>query len=414
MVATYRLSNTTIQKALHKMKEDGLLVSRPGRGLFVADGPTHDIPPDTPELWVDSTACLGRHAPRLLNAFYARYPHIRLVEGSADSDVFQLTNDFVAQRAERLEDMTELALEVYGRSQEGAELFDPLRVNGRLYMLPLSLNVLMMACNVDVFESAGVPLPPEDWDWEDFVRISQALTRHREGIYGSVAYYHWDSFVPLVWQAGGALYSKDGSRCLLDSEEALEVGRHLRARAESAMPCEGITYEQVRDAFARGRVGMMTTGVWGYHFLNQARCRWVVRPLPRGRQRATWFSARGYGVSRRSRQRGLAAQFLRECAGIELWPDTRRLLPALPLHKELESNGQTERAFRKALPHARAWLSDIAPAFRRPIHSSALSVLERYVGPLVFGREPVGALMRNLTLEIEFLLSRDEERIHAR
>jgi multiple sugar transport system substrate-binding protein len=55
-------------------------------------------------------------------------------------------------------------------------------VNGQLYALNLGNNSEMFVLDVDAFEAAGVELPPMDWTWTDFERISREL-HEKLGIY---------------------------------------------------------------------------------------------------------------------------------------------------------------------------------------------------------------------------------------
>ena len=409
MTRTYGLSTNTVQKALQELKSGGLVVGRQGDGLFVSECVPDATAETQAELRVNPIPWTGAARAGVLNRFHGKHPRTRIVEGPAESDLRWMEQGLVAQQADLLEDVTDLTLEAYGRTEADAGVLDSLRVDGRFFMLPMTLNVQVTACNVDVFDRCGVALPPPDWDWQEYLEISAALARADATIAASVVYLHWNFFLPLVWQAGGAIYSADGRRCLLAGDEAMEAARHVRARGGNTMELPGQNASQAYDLLAQGRAAMTAAGTWGYYDLNQRGHRWVARPLPTGRCRATWMSARGYSLSRRCPCPGAARQFLLECSAAALGSEERDRRPATPLHRALELNGETERTYRAALRDARLWLSDIQPEHRTPQHLSALCAINRYVGPLLFGTEPVESLMRNLNHDIEAMLTSEEQ-----
>jgi len=57
------------------------------------------------------------------------------------------------------------------------------RIDGKLYAVNIGLNSMCMVLDVDLFKKAGVPLPDQNWTWDDFKKI--ALTIHEKtGVYG--------------------------------------------------------------------------------------------------------------------------------------------------------------------------------------------------------------------------------------
>lgn len=405
MVRTYSVSNGTMQKALQYLKSEGLIVGRQGDGLFVAEQVSAQDGVSS-ELWVEPAPWSEKERAAIKNRFQKKHPHIRVMEHMEGGDLRWLDGNFLPQHAASLEDVTDLVMELYGRSGENAHLFNPLRVNGRLFMLPLALNVQVMACNADVFERRGLPLPSPDWDWDEFLRTAEALTRASEGVSGCMINYHWDALLSVIWQAGGAVFRSDGKRVLLNETAAITAGRFLRACGLLSVPAGSpADFDLRRRIFITGKAGMMQVGVWGYQSLNEAKCRWVARPLPRGRVPATWWNARGYALVRRSARSAIARQFMREYAEYERWPENRLKLSGLPLHQELERTGETEATYRQALSTARSWLSDIEPMARRDVHRSALNVIIPAMKRLVHGPEPVEEVMDKIKAEMENLIT---------
>ncbi|MBN2628025.1 MAG: extracellular solute-binding protein [Spirochaetales bacterium] len=57
------------------------------------------------------------------------------------------------------------------------------RINGELYGLNLGMNSECFVLDVDAFEKAGIPLPPQNWTWDQFESIAREL-HDKLGIYG--------------------------------------------------------------------------------------------------------------------------------------------------------------------------------------------------------------------------------------
>ena len=85
------------------------------------------------------------------------------------------------------------------------------KLKGQLYALSLGSNSYAFLLDVDAFKKAGVPLPAQDWTWDDMEKI--ALQIHDKlGIYGIGGGFEVDE---LVWKstyisAGTGIFSADG------------------------------------------------------------------------------------------------------------------------------------------------------------------------------------------------------------
>jgi multiple sugar transport system substrate-binding protein len=90
-------------------------------------------------------------------------------------------------------------------------ILDSGRIDGKLYAVSLGSNSYSMMLDVDAFKKAGIPLPAQDWTWDDFEKI--ALQLHEKlGIYGIGGGFEVDE---LAWKSvylsdGQYLYTPDG------------------------------------------------------------------------------------------------------------------------------------------------------------------------------------------------------------
>lgn len=68
-----------------------------------------------------------------------------------------------------------LALDDFiNRSNFHIELFDSMRINGRLFDLPIFLDPFVVLYNRDLFDQNDVPYPSADWSWEQLIEAARA------------------------------------------------------------------------------------------------------------------------------------------------------------------------------------------------------------------------------------------------
>jgi multiple sugar transport system substrate-binding protein len=98
--------------------------------------------------------------------------------------------------------------------------------------LPWDGNVVVIFLNKELFREAGVPLPDDDWTYDDLRRISKRLTRDRDGdgrldVFGSNLNHGLMALEPVLWSFGGDVLTPDRTRFALDTPEALAALRYI-------------------------------------------------------------------------------------------------------------------------------------------------------------------------------------------
>lgn len=195
-----------------------------------------------------------------------------------------------------------------------------------LYAFPKDFNPIVVYCNVQLFEDSGVELPTPDWTWDDFLSISQRLTRDIDGdgrfdSYGTLvrrAFYLWQ---PWVWAVGGDVLSPDGRRAsgYLDSPQTQAAIQFLTDlvtvhRVVPAVDVQRQAQGWERNMFLTGRIGMVTSGHWWLpsirRYIDEGRVRVAVVPLPRFQNRdpVTVLYAAGWAVPHNTRHKKLAVE----------------------------------------------------------------------------------------------------------
>jgi len=94
---------------------------------------------------------------------------------------------------------------------------------GRIYGHPTNAAVNAIWFNKDILEAEGIPYPEGPWTWEEFVELAQRLTvRDARGKVERYGFFcDWWNWYQFVQQWGGRLYTPDGTRCIIDSPEAI-------------------------------------------------------------------------------------------------------------------------------------------------------------------------------------------------
>jgi multiple sugar transport system substrate-binding protein len=102
--------------------------------------------------------------------------------------------------------------------------------NGKMYLTPFDNSPAMLWYNVDLFEEAGVALPPTqfddpNWKWENFLDTAMKLTKGEgaEKQFGWVGERDWRYQLNWIWSNGGGLLNDAKTECIINTPEAIEA-----------------------------------------------------------------------------------------------------------------------------------------------------------------------------------------------
>jgi len=181
--------------------------------------------------------------------------------------------------------------------------------------------------NRDLFEQEGIPFPQSDWTWDDCIQIAQELTKRDERgrpIQFGLMIGRWEWKDIFVAQWGGDLYTPEGTRCVLDTPEAiagLDFARDLifvhnvmpSATEEMAMATQGGWGSGVISLFGAGHGAMAIGGRWWLCILRNkdyAHLRLGAVNLPKGPYDRTWGGGRSTLVNANTKNIEGALAFL--------------------------------------------------------------------------------------------------------
>ncbi len=278
-----------------------------------------------------------------IDIFDQQFPHLKLTIDPANNDMSKIIVQTMAgigpdvidcynrmqlhtyYQAGILEDITDWAKEAGTTPDicwESAR--ENMMIEGRQYGFPTNPGPWVIFYNKDIFDKAGLPYPSGDWTWDEFVDVAKKLTLKEPGsrrntTYGIMGY----DIMEAIWQNGGSLYNKDGTRCALDSPEAIEAAQWLMdlqfvhgcapsPSEEEAMAAAGGWGQGIITLFDAGRLGMIRYGRWGLIvWRKNPKLRIGVCPLPYRKQKATTFVTRISVLNKKSPYKREAFNFMK-------------------------------------------------------------------------------------------------------
>ncbi|MGH2552046.1 MAG: extracellular solute-binding protein [Thermomicrobiales bacterium] len=164
---------------------------------------------------------------------------------------------------------------------DATKYFEPIwnfsaQPDGKYTAISLGNQPRLIYYNVDMFEAAGVPLPPKDWNaegwtWDDFLETAKALTIEGQQ-WGALVYD--DTGCEQTWAVNNGLaegiYSEDGQSFLLAEPQGIEAIQWLAdlTLVHKVQPERGLVRETNtgNNLFLQGKVGMIfrTQGTMAY------------------------------------------------------------------------------------------------------------------------------------------------------
>lgn len=239
-----------------------------------------------------------------------------------------LTVTYAEQDASWIQQGMFLPLDSFVRGASGLPLNDfdapVLRagmMDGRLYYIPVRINVLTWIYNQDLIDQAGLQTPRAGWTWDDLLNITRKLTRRDGGgkvqVYGTrVDTWPLMSYT-FIYGGGGRLFDDENTllpgKAVYNSPEALSGLRFYfdLVTTQGVAPAPNVAGGYV---FEKGQLGMIQTGNWFLSRLPQlapgVRFGGAIAPVGK-----VPFVAQGggtgYGISRASKHPELAWELLK-------------------------------------------------------------------------------------------------------
>ena len=195
----------------------------------------------------------------------------------------------------------------------------------KVYGFPTNAAVDAIWSNKQIFEDNSIAIPKGPMKWEEFIPLAQKLTVEDENgrmkHFGFLfSFWQWRNFV-LQW--GGNMYSDDGTRCTLDSPEAIGAVQFMQDLIykyhvtpspveEAAMATQGGWGSGTITWFGGGRGAMALGGRWWWCILRDyENLKLGAFECPHGKYRAFQGYGKSVLINKNSPRREQALDFLR-------------------------------------------------------------------------------------------------------
>jgi hypothetical protein len=409
------VTTRTVERAVNDLVHEGLLETVPRKGTFVRRNNGHE--PDTAaELRVSfepasNTPPTAKERSRLTSRFLAAARGCRLTVCDLErADAPYLPLDILPAHFDEFEDIEELALSLYGRTKPPTRQgFDCLRWKGQLKLLPVDWRVNVAFVSLELFERVGLPPPSADWDMATFLDSARRAYRPEAGQYGYATVIPEDQFLSLLWQNDGHVFDATGMACRLAEAEGIEAADLFRELHRWAPPTAGGHVQgatELTGLFCEGNLALLTGNCWNYvHIKREARCRFAVLPLPRGRCSASALSVDGCAIRCGASARRLTDLWLGLLADMEKWPDHIEHHPGIPLHADIEEPPDVLAAFEASLRDGKTFLSDIEAGSRSERQLQCKRLLEPALQRLLMEETASTRILANLRDQVNALLT---------
>jgi multiple sugar transport system substrate-binding protein len=164
------------------------------------------------------------------------------------------------------------------RSDFVPSLIDAFSYQSKTYGLPKDFNTLGLVYNKDLFTSAGVKEPTNDWTWDDLKAAAKQLTKG--GAVGVSFPADAARFVPFLWEAGGDLanINNDKGQMAFDFYTGFEAkDKTSKLPSELGMGWPG-------EALAKAKAAIAFEGGWLPAFLKSdyPNVKYGVVQMPKG------------------------------------------------------------------------------------------------------------------------------------
>ncbi|MBO9609968.1 MAG: extracellular solute-binding protein, partial [Paenibacillaceae bacterium] len=303
----FRLSKNSVRKGLDVLVAEQSIEKLPRIGNRVT-GRTKPEPEQEP---APVTIRLGLYEhftqdiadfSALIDRFHERYPHI-CVQTLALSYNPQTTADYIAGGVVDALVVNETTYQ-YLAERDGLRHLEPLAVDPAVYPFlyealpeaepvcihPVSFSPVVICYNADHFAERKVPVPDNDWTWDDLNRISALLTAGDR--YGFYFHFPSNNRWPLFFLQSGAAFARDASsgRWSIDEPavtEALRTAMNAMRQPGFFPPYWAGGESDEIELFRRGDVSMIMATYFSLNRLRDAGIRFDVLPLPALRERRT-------------------------------------------------------------------------------------------------------------------------------
>jgi multiple sugar transport system substrate-binding protein len=341
-------------------------------------------------------------------ASYGTAQQTDLAAGTA-SDVFDIdgaTNYQSLVANQQLAELKGVNGSVYSQA-----LLKTYQTSGKQFGLPTSFSDVVLFYNKALFDAAGVSYPTSSWTWTDEQAAALKITNKAKGIYGDHQPVTYNEYYKTLVQNGASFLSADGKKAAFNTPAGLAAAQWLVGKSGTTMPTiaqgQG-TANFDTNLFAKGKLGMLHTGIWVFGNFATAPANWDIAVEPGMTQSASAVFSNAIGVYAQSKHIAAAqkwAEYLSSSSEeVNVRLDTGWELPTIADTTKLDTY------LKKGAPANRQAVFDaakqIAPAPNLGANSSAIQdAMTAQLIEAQAGRETVQQALSNAETKINALLA---------
>ncbi|NHN34906.1 ABC transporter substrate-binding protein [Paenibacillus agricola] len=234
--------------------------------------------------------------------------------GNNEPDIVQILTAWYSDYSTQLADVSSVNV-----SDIDAALVGPAKKNEKLYAVPFGKNAIGMVFNKPAFEKAGIPIPSENWKWDEFFKLTeeakpklgknQYLIKDLTGdVYSYYAYqlgqgkgiardaegrFKFDKDTWITWMKKFAELRKAGLVTPPDvtvGDKLLDAKDDLLANNTILMKTANASEVSAYDSLKPGQIGVIPEpqGVQGSSWLSTS-AYWAVSPESKNQEEAKKF-----------------------------------------------------------------------------------------------------------------------------
>lgn len=228
-------------------------------------------------------------------------------------------------------------LDDYGINQNDfyQKSLEALSWKGKLYAVPRDVSNLVIYYNKEIFKSANLSYPKENWTMDEFLHIAKILTK-RPNVFGIS--FEEDSlfYLPYLMSEGGGILSDDLSREIIEdknSQNGLKLYADLRKKYHVAPTKSESASATMAQMFLQGKLAMHLSGRWLVpKYREEAVFEWDIVPFPKGASGSIVpLDVSGWAISKNSKHKQDAfrlIKFLSSKTSIEKLAESGLIVPA--------------------------------------------------------------------------------------
>ncbi len=362
-----------------------------------------------------STDPFSTYATRLLTLFASGNPPD--VTEMVDVDFYEFASKgLFIDLTDYIRQDPDLSLDAPGYGQFYTSITDFFKSGKSIFAIPGSVNPFGIGYNVDMFKTAEVPTPYEQWKsgkwtWDAFVHTAQQMTRKFNGkkVYGYCDFANIWNIATRIWQNGGEILNREKTQVLVDRSAAYDAIqwyfdlylKHKVAPVSLRSPdAVGM------NRFAAQEVAMFDGNPGARAGLKSVPFEWGVAPQPKQREYASWTGGFGYAITKASNNPDAAWEFIRYASSAT---ESEYLMRAGALTGSANIKAMHSSAFLHTPPdHVSTFLDMLKSAQPQPFiaqNEKFLEIWNNQMDLVAIGRKSAKSAAVTIKQQVQPLLS---------